>query len=119
LAYDFRSELFMASRDRLKSGDDTAELRKRVAAALQKSELAEIYKRRQNAISVEGGDAKDLLKAFSKDLPFNKDLMPLLSQAFKLDQRDPDKKEHPKPEKPGPSKRRSRFIRSDTRHFLV
>ena len=109
LTYDFRSELFMASRDRLKSGDDTAELRKRVATALQKSELAEIYKRRQNAISVEGGDAKDLLKAFSKDLPFNKDLMRLLSQAFKLDQRDPDKKEHLKPEKPRAVKTKEPF----------
>ena len=109
LSYDFRSELFMASRDRLKSGDDTAELRKRVAAALQKSELAEIYKRRQNAISVEGGDAKDLLKAFSKDLPFNKDLMRLLSQAFKLDQRDPEKKEHAKPEKPKAVKTKEPF----------
>jgi hypothetical protein len=109
LTYDFRSELFMASRDRLKSGDDTAELRKRVATALQKSELAEIYKRRQNAISVEGGDAKDLLKAFSKNLPFNKDLMRLLSQAFKLDQRDPDKKEHPKPERPKAVKTKEPF----------
>lgn len=109
LSYDFRSELFMASRDRLKAGDDTAELRKRVAAALQKSELAEIYKRRQNAISVEGGDARDLLKAFSKDLPFNKDLMRLLSQAFKLDQREPEKKEHPKPERPKPVKTKEPF----------
>lgn len=109
LTYDFRSELFMASRDRLKSGDDTAELRKRVAAALQKSELADIYKRRQNAISVEGGDAKDLLKAFSKDLPFNKDLMRLLSQAFKIDQHPAEKKEHPKPEKPKPVKTKEPF----------
>jgi hypothetical protein len=44
LTYNFRSELFMASRDPLKSGDDTAELRRRVATALQRSELADIYK---------------------------------------------------------------------------
>jgi hypothetical protein len=109
LKYDFRSELFMASRDRLKSGDDTAELRKRVAAALQKSELADIYKQRQNAISVEGGDAKDLLKAFSKELPFNKDLMRLLSQTFKIEGQESQKKERPKPEKPKPVKTKEPF----------
>ncbi|MEQ1935656.1 MAG: hypothetical protein ABL962_17500, partial [Fimbriimonadaceae bacterium] len=85
LSYAFRSELFMASRDRMKSGEHTGEIRKRIASALQKSDLAEIYKHRQNAISVEGGDAKDLLKAFSKDLPFNKDLMRLLNQTFKIE----------------------------------
>jgi hypothetical protein len=99
----------MASRDRLKSGDDTAELRKRVAAALQKSELADIYKQRQNAISIEGGDAKDLLKAFSKELPFNKDLMRLLSQTFKIEEQESTKKEHPKPEKPKPVKTKEPF----------
>ena len=109
LNYNFRSELFMASRDRLKSGDDTAELRKRVATALQKSELADIYKERQNAISVEGGDAKELLKAFSKDLPFNKDLMRLLSQTFKIEEHEPKKKESPKPEKPRPVKTKEPF----------
>jgi hypothetical protein len=109
LKYDFRSELFMASRDRLKSGDDTAELRKRVAAALQKSELADIYKQRQNAISVEGGDAKDLLKAFSRELPFNKDLMRLLSQTFKIEEHEAPKKERPKPEKPRPVKTKEPF----------
>lgn len=109
LSYDFRSELFMASRDRLKSGDDTAELRRRVASALQKSELAEIYKRRQNAISVEGGDAKDLLKAFSKDLPFNKDLMRLLNQTFKIEQHDSTKREREKPEVRKPVKTKEPF----------
>ena len=109
LNYNFRSELFMASRDRLKSGDDTAELRKRVAAALQKSELADLYKQRQNAISVEGGDAKDLLKAFSKELPFNKDLMKLLSQTFKIEEQPSPKKERPKPEKPKPVKTKEPF----------
>jgi hypothetical protein len=109
LKYDFRSELFMASRDRLKSGDDTAELRRRVAAALQKSELADIYKQRQNAISVEGGDAKDLLKAFSKTLPFNTDLMRLLSQTFKIEGHESEKKERPKPEKPKPVKTKEPF----------
>ena len=86
LDYDFRAELFMASRDRLKGGDETSKLRKRVANLLVGGRLTEIYKERKNAISIEGGDAKDLLRAFSKTLPFNKDLMKLLHQTFKIEQ---------------------------------
>lgn len=100
LNYSFRNELFMASRDRLKSGDETNLLRKRVAAILQKSELAEIYNERKNSITVEGGDAKDLLRAFSKNLPFNKDLMRLLNQAFKIEQVADDSKKKKEPAKP-------------------
>lgn len=106
LNYDFRQELFMASRDRLKGGDETSVLRKKLADVLIKGELTEVYKQRKNAISVEGGDAKDLLRAFSKNLPFNKDLMKLLNQTFKLEQKDEDKKKSneqhkskPQPEK--------------------
>ncbi|MBB5036147.1 hypothetical protein [Prosthecobacter dejongeii] len=109
LTYNYRSELFMASRDRMKSGEHTGEVRKRVASALVKSELAEVYKRRQNSISVEGGDAKDLLKAFSKDLPFNKDLMRLLNQTFKIEQHEPPRKENKKPENPKPVKTKEPF----------
>ncbi|WP_353565559.1 hypothetical protein [Haloferula sargassicola] len=97
--YDFRSELFMASRDRLKSGEKTAELRQLLKDVLIKSRLTEIYKQRKNSISVEGGDAKDLLKAFSKNLPFNKDLMRLLNQTFKIEQHDEEKKKPDNPEK--------------------
>jgi hypothetical protein len=96
----FRNELFMASRDRLKAGDETTILRKRVAAILRKSELVDIYNQRKNAISVEGGDAQDLLRAFSKNLPFNKDLVRLLNQTFKIEQpgdQKPDKTEPPRP----------------------
>lgn len=110
LDYDFRHELFMASRDRLKAGDKTAELRKRVAALLLKGRLAEVYKERKMAISVEGGDAKDLLRAFSKNLPFNKDLMKLLNQTFKIEQQDEEeKKQKDKPEKPKPKKEKIPF----------
>lgn len=100
LSYDFRQELFMASRDRLKGGDETSILRKKLAEVLIKGQLSEVYKQRKNAISVEGGDAKDLLRAFSKNLPFNKDLMKLLDQTFKLEQKDEEKKKQDKPKKP-------------------
>ena len=106
LDYEFRSELFMASRDRLKSGEKTAELRALVKNLLIKGRLTDIYKQRKNAISVEGGDAKDLLKSFSKNLPFNKDLMRLLNQTFKIEQQDEEKK---KPDKPKEKKEKEPF----------
>lgn len=109
LDYDFRQELFMASRDRLKGGDETTELRKQLARLLLKGRLSEIYKQRKNAISVEGGDAKDLLRAFSKSLPFNKDLMKLLNQTFKIEQQDDEKKKKGKPDKPKPHKEKEPF----------
>lgn len=107
--YDFRSELFMASRDRLKSGEKTVELRGLLKDLLVKGRLTDIYKQRKNAISVEGGDAKDLLKSFSKNLPFNKDLMRLLNQTFKIEQQDQDKKKPDKPEKPKEKKDKEPF----------
>jgi len=107
--YDFRSELFMASRDRLKSGEKTAELRKLLKELLVKGRLTEVYKQRKNTISVEGGDAKDLLKSFSKNLPFNKDLMKLLNQTFKIEQQDQDKKKPTRPEKPKEKKQKEPF----------
>lgn len=109
LDMEFRSELFMASRDRLKAGDKTAELRKRLKDLLLKGQLAEIYKQRKNSISVEGGDAKDLLKSFSKNLPFNKDLIRLLNQTFKIEQQDEQKKKPEKPEKPKEKKAKEPF----------
>lgn len=109
LEYDFRSELFMASRDRLKNGEKTTQLRHTLRDLLTKGRLTDIYKRRKNAISVEGGDAKDLLKSFSKNLPFNKDLMRLLNQTFKIEQQDEEKKKPEKPEKPKERKLKEPF----------
>lgn len=92
---DFRNELFMASRDRLKGGDEARYLRERLANLLKKSKLKELNKRRKEAITVEGGDAQELLKSLTKNLPFNEDLLKLLSQTFKLEEK---KKEPPKSE---------------------
>jgi len=99
---EFRGELFMASRDRLKAGDKTALLRQHVGNLLKKSHLNDIYKQRKNSISVEGGDAKDLLKAFSKNLPFNSDLMKLLKQSFNIEKGDDT------PKKADPHKKKSK-----------
>ena len=87
--YDFRKELFMASRDRLKDGEETRELRKFLAERLgnKNGYLAEIQKQRKDSIAVESGDAEELLKSLTQNLPMDSDLMKLLAQTLKLDER--------------------------------
>ena len=84
----FRKELFMASRDRLKDGEETRALREFLRNKLgsKQGRLAEIEKQRKNAISVESGDTTELLKSLANNLPMNPELMQLLSQTFKLNQ---------------------------------
>lgn len=86
--YDFRKELFMASRDRLKDGEETSALRKFLADKLgrKNGRLAEIQKRRKDTISVESRDASDLLKSVARNLPHDKALLKLLGQTLSLDQ---------------------------------
>jgi hypothetical protein len=92
--YSFRKELFMASRDRLKDGDETRALRKYLGQKLgsSKSWLSELEKRRKDSIAIDSSNTKELLKSFTKNLPLDSELMKLLNQTFKLEQR----KEKPK-----------------------
>lgn len=104
MKYEFRKELFMASRDRLKGGEESTQLRDFLSSKLRKSKLADIEKRRKEAISFESENTKDLLKSFSKNLPLNPEMLKLLNQTFKLDQQDDkqkkdDNKKKKKPEK--------------------
>ena len=94
----FRKELFMASRDRLKDGEETRALREFLRDKLgsKQGRLAEIEKQRKNAISVEGGDTTELLKSLANNLPMNPELMQLLSQTFKLNQGNGKQKKQPK-----------------------
>ncbi len=89
---DFRNELFMASRDRLKQGEESSYLRKRIGDDLSDGHLKEIYKHRKDSISVESAEDDSLLRNFAENLPLNKDLQHLLSQTFKLDEVDKSKK---------------------------
>lgn len=95
--YGFRKELFMASRDRLKDGDETRELRVFLARKLSSkdSRLVEIEKQRKESITVDSGDTKELLKSFTKNLPVNSELLKLIDQTFKIDQKkeQPEKKD--------------------------
>lgn len=84
---EFRNELFMASRDRLKAGEESRALRHKLAEVLTGGRLKEIYKERKSSISVESEDTKDMLRDFTKNLPLQSDLVKLLGQTFKLDDR--------------------------------
>jgi hypothetical protein len=93
LHIDVRNELFMASRDRLKIGEETGKIREIVANVLSRSKLAEIYKKRKDTISFAGEDKNELLKSFTKNLPLKSELLKLLQNTFKLEEKSP------KPEK--------------------
>lgn len=104
-----RNELFMASRDRLKGGEESRALRKRLATLLTNGRLKEINTSRKASLNIEGNDAEDLLRNMTRHLPLKQDLAKLLNQTFRLeDPREGKRQKHetktkaetPKPEKP-------------------
>ena len=82
---EFRNELFMASRDRLKEGEESTELRRLLADLLGKGRLKEIHKERKASITVESKDAEELVRNITRNLPIRNELADLLEQTFKLD----------------------------------
>ena len=80
----FRQELFMASRDRLKDGKESRELRQRLGKLLRNGRLKEVYKSRKAQISIDDADADDLLRSLTRNLPFRNDLMRLFDHTLKL-----------------------------------
>ena len=94
LRTEFRNELFMASRDRLKDGVESRNLRRRLADLLANGRLKEIHKERKASITVESRDAEELLRNLTRNLPIRDELAELLGQTFKLsDKRDGKRKE--------------------------
>jgi len=88
---EFRNELFMASRDRLKDADEARELRKRLTTLLTTGRLKEIYKNRKATISLDSSDAEEMLRNVSKNLPMQSELAKLLNQTFKIENKDEGK----------------------------
>lgn len=88
MKYDFRKELFMASRDRLKDGAETQQLRQYLAQKLSSSDgrLHDIQKQRKQAVNIDSSsNTNEMLKSFTKSLPINSELVKLLGDTFKLD----------------------------------
>lgn len=90
--YDFRSELFMASRDRLKHGDESGYLRNELAKNLTKGQLQEIYRQRKDVIASDVSDDDELLRTFADNLPISSEMRSLLSKTFKLTKEDKPKR---------------------------
>jgi len=88
MKYEFRKELFMASRDRLKEGEETQQLRHYLASKLSAKDgrLQDIQKQRKQAVNIDSSSNTDqLIRSFTKNLPLNSDLLKLLGDTFKLD----------------------------------
>lgn len=83
----FRDELFMASRDRLKKGDESRRLRDKLAKLLSNGRLKDIHKMRKASITVESNDAEELVRNLARQLPIHNELMDLFNQTFKIDNR--------------------------------
>jgi len=85
----FRNELFMASRDRLKEGEESRMLRRKLSDLLARGRLKDIHTARKASITVDSNDTDELIRNLTRHLPLNKELSDLLSQTFKLeDDRD-------------------------------
>lgn len=112
MKYEFRKDLFMASRDRLKNGAKAEELRDYLRKKLTKSKLDDINKRRKDSIGLESEDTSELIKSFAKNLSKDSELFKLIQNTLKLEEKakeKPEKKEqkgnkpqekHQKPFKP-------------------
>ena len=76
----------MASRDRLKDGEETRALRRFLADKLgaKDGRLWEIQKRRKDSIAVESEDAKDLLKSFAQNFSRNDGVAEVVGANFKF-----------------------------------
>lgn len=97
MKYEFRKDLFMASRDRLKDGAKADELRNFIRKKLVKSKLDDINKRRKDTIGLESEDTSELIKSFAKNLSKDSDLFKLLQNTLKLEEKTkekPEKKEN-------------------------
>ena len=96
---DFREELFMSDRERLKKGDEANLLRDYLGRKLRKSQLDEVNRRRKESIGLESEDTSELLKSFAKNLPKESELFKLLQNTLKLEERK-DKKKSEENKKP-------------------
>ena len=97
MKYEFRKDLFMASRDRLKDGAKAEELRNYLRNKLSKSKLDDINKRRKDSIGLESEDTSELIKSFAKNLSKDSELFKLIQNTLKLEEKVKEKPERKEP----------------------
>ncbi|MDE3269980.1 MAG: ATP-binding protein [Pseudomonadota bacterium] len=89
---DFREELFMASRDRLKGSDETKKLREFLQIKLKEhGRLKEISEQRKASIALGNEDNEELIGSFTSNLPWNEELAKLCNQVMKSGKSKVDK----------------------------
>ncbi|MBK7114012.1 MAG: hypothetical protein IPH60_16430 [Flavobacteriales bacterium] len=119
--YDFRKELFMASRDRMKDGEETQHLRHFLAKKLSRKggRLWEIQEQRKSAADIDtSSSTQDLLRSFANKMPLDPELKKMLQQTFKTTspQEKPSREEEeqqaqePKPQEPFKAERFPTFL---------
>lgn len=96
---EFRSELFRASRDRFREGEESSYLRQKLGDVLKKGQLRDIFKQRKDRFSLESVEDEALLKRLAEDLPIDKELQDLIKQTFELDQKGGKKKKRKPPKR--------------------
>lgn len=120
--YDFRKELFMASRDRMKDGNATQHLRQFLARKLSQkgSRLWEIQEHRKSAADIDtSSSTQELLRSFANKMPLDPELKKMLQQTFKIDvpagkagpEKRKDKPKEPKPQEPFKAERFPTFLK--------
>ncbi|MDA7988330.1 MAG: hypothetical protein MPK03_01560 [Alphaproteobacteria bacterium] len=85
VALGFREDLFMSDRERLKSSDNTKQLRDRLAEVLKESRLKEINRRRKSAIMADDSETNEMLRKVISGIPFNDEITKLLDKIFDVD----------------------------------
>ena len=107
---DFRNELFMASRDRLKKGAESARLRRELGLLLTQGKLKDIHRRRRASIAIDDQDAETLVRNLARELPIKGELADLLKQTFDLkDRRSGTKRQTNKQSRGGKRRAESPF----------
>lgn len=99
-----RNELFMASRDRLKSGDKADIIRKHLRDMLLASELKDISRRRKSSLGVDTSDASQMLRDLTRSMPMNDALTKILRQTFNISMERPGTSEKKKDEPQRPKR---------------
>ena len=83
---EFRDELFMASRDRLKGSEESNQLRKLLKDKISEDgRLKEISERRKASIALGSEDNAELIKSAANNLPWDAELAKLCGQALSSD----------------------------------
>ena len=118
-SFIFAKNCFMASRDRLKDGKESRELRKRLGKLLKDGRLKEIYKARKAQISVDDADADDLLRNLTSNLPFRNELMRLFDHTLKLKGSGRGDRKKKRPKKPTSKRREPPPFSSSALSFVL